>query len=596
MQPTLEILENIRKNSAKNPEEVFTRLYRYLLRQDIYFVAYKKLYANNGASTRGIDNDTADGFSEEKVARIIAALSDGTYQPKPVRRTYIKKRNGKLRPLGIPTFTDKLVQEVLRMLLEAVYEPVFLGCSHGFRLNRSCHTALKDIKNQFPGTKWFVEGDIKGCFDNIDHSVLIGIITKKVRDAKIIQLLHKILKAGYLENWKYNNTYSGTPQGGIVSPILANIYLHELDKFVMKMKAEFDQPKEAPYTPEYQRALQDVKNIRKRLNRCNDPDRKASLLIELKKARAVMLRTPAKSQTDKVLKYVRYADDFLIGVNGDKEDCENIKRRLSEFVSDVMKMELSAEKTLITHSASPARFLGYDVRVRRDNSIRHHASGFTQRTLSQKVELLIPIEDKLNRFLFDHGVIKQKDGVKKPCKRGQLIRLTDYEIVSSYNAELRGISNYYNIASNFCDLQYFAYLMECSCLKTLAAKHRCKTSKIRVMFQDGKGGWCIPHKTKYGDNPLYFARYRDSKATFDVKDRIANQTLYHLHSTTTFESRLKGKVCELCGTKTAEHYEIHHVNKVKNLKGKALWEVIMIAKQRKTMVVCRDCHKEIHRN
>jgi RNA-directed DNA polymerase len=190
-----------------------------LLRPDIYFEAYKNLYANNGAATRGVDNDTADGFSEAKIDKIIKSLSDETYTPKSVRRTYIDKGNGKKRPLGIPTFTDKLVQEALRMVLEAVYEPSFLDWSHGFRPNRSCHTALASLKKEFTGARWFVEGDIKGCFDNIDHAVLISMLNKKVKDARIVKLIYKFLKAGYMENWQYHNTYSGTPQGGIISPM-----------------------------------------------------------------------------------------------------------------------------------------------------------------------------------------------------------------------------------------------------------------------------------------------------------------------------------------------------------------------------------------
>ena len=169
MKSTMEILARIRQNSLEHPDEVFTRLYRYLLRDDIYFVAYKHLYSNNGAATKGINNDTADGFSESYIAKIIEKLKNGTYAPSPVRRVYIPKANGKTRPLGIPTFTDKLVQEVLRMILEAVYEPIFSDSSHGFRPNRGCHTALDTIKREWNGTTWFIEGDIKGCIDHINN-------------------------------------------------------------------------------------------------------------------------------------------------------------------------------------------------------------------------------------------------------------------------------------------------------------------------------------------------------------------------------------------------------------------------------------------
>lgn len=262
MQPTTAILERISRNSLGNKEEVFTKLYRYLLRPDIYFEAYKHLYANNGAATKGVNDDTADGFSEAKIERIIESLRNETYQPSPVRRVYISKGSSKnKRPLGIPTFTDKLVQEALRMVLEAIYEPVFLTVSYGFRPNRGCHTALKSIKREFNGARWFVEGDIKGCFDNIDHATLVGLLGNKIKDARIIKLIYKFLKAGYLENWQYQKTYSGTPQGGIISPLLSNIYLHELDKYVMKLKAEYDTPNVEGVTPEYREISNQIQRL-----------------------------------------------------------------------------------------------------------------------------------------------------------------------------------------------------------------------------------------------------------------------------------------------------------------------------------------------
>ena len=498
MKPTAAILDNIRRSSKKNKEETFTRLFRYLLRPDIYYLAYENLYANNGAATKGVNNDTADGFSEKKVERIIQSLKDGSYSPSPVRRTYIPKRNGKLRPLGIPTFTDKLVQEALRMVLEAVYEPIFLPSSHGFRPNRSCHTALKDIKHGYPGVRWFVEGDIKGFFDHIDHAVLVDLIGKKVKDARITQLLHKMLKAGYWEDWKYNRTLSGTPQGGIISPLLANIYLHELDKFIADMKAGFDKPKDRVFTPEYMHVAGRVHYISRLLKKEVDPMRIQTLLQEQKVLRAQMLRLPAKSQTDKRINYVRYADDFLIGVIGSKEDCVEIKARIKAFLADKLKLELSDEKTLITHSAEYARFLGYDVCVRRNSQVKNGGCGYSQRTLSNKVELNVPLTDKIEKYLFDRKAVKWANGALRPVHRGALVTMTDLEILMVYNAELRGICNYYCMASNFGKLGYFAYLMEYSCLMTLASKHKSSTAKMRKHYKDGRGGWCIPYETKQG--------------------------------------------------------------------------------------------------
>ena len=596
MKPTTEILARISQNSLANKEEVFTKLYRYLLRPDIYFVAYKNLYANNGAATKGVNEDTADGFSEAKIDSIIKALADETYQPMPVRRTYIQKKNNrkKLRPLGIPTFTDKLVQEVLRMILEAVYEPIFLDVSHGFRPKRSCHTALKQLRREFNGTRWFVEGDIKGCFDNINHTVLVGLLSNKIKDARITKLIYKFLKAGYLENWQYHKTYSGTPQGGIISPLLANIYLHELDKFVMKLKSEFDTPGVGQITPEYRELHNEIKRLSHRLTKVTGEEREM-VLAEYKPKRQKLMTIPCTAQTDKKLKYVRYADDFLIAVKGNREDCQWIKSKLAEFIGDTLKMELSEDKTLITHSSKCARFLGYDVRVRRSGKIKRGGPGHVKmRTLNGGVELLVPLNDKIRQFVFTKGVaIQKKDGSMFPVHRKYLVGLTDLEIVSVYNAELRGICNYYGMASNFCKLHYFSYLMGYSCLKTLASKHKTSLSKIIDKFNDGTGKWGVPYETKMGSKRRYFANYADCKGKGSATDYISNAAVVYGYAVNTLENRLKAKVCELCGTTESDHYEVHHINKLKNLKGKERWEIAMIAKHRKTLVVCRDCHRSI---
>lgn len=593
MKPTMEILTKLQENSKKNHDEVFTRLYRYLLRPDIYYVAYQHLYSNKGAGTKGVTDDTADGFSEIYIENIIEALKNEMYQPKPVRRTYIKKSNGKMRPLGLPVFTDKLIQEAIRMILEAIYEPIFSDYSHGFRPARSCHTALAQIKKEFTGARWFIEGDIKGCFDNINHAVLVEIINQKIKDARFLKLIRSFLKAGYMEDWKYHETYSGCPQGGIISPILANIYLNELDRHVMKIKKEFDVATKARYTPEYTKLVGLRQRLHNKIKNSNGIERE-KLIEEYKTATAQMLKLPAKQCDDKKIKYVRYADDFLIAVNGNRQDCEKIKQELTEFISTTLKMELSQEKTLITHSNTPARFLGYDVRVRRDQQIKPKGK-FKTRSMNNKVELSIPFKDKIEKFLFSNGIVKQRsdNGKLEPIHRPQLLNRTDLEIVTIYNAELRGICNYYGLASNFNKLIYFNYLMEYSCLKTLAGKHRSKVSKIRAMYKDGTGKWAVPYETKTGIKKMYFANYADCKGK-KFTDIVPQTAKNYSHDVTTLESRLKAKICEVCGYTESDRYEIHHVNKVKNLKGKSEWEKIMIAKRRKTIVVCHKCHMAIH--
>ena len=320
---------------------------------------------------------------------------------------------------------------------------------------------------------------------------------------------------------------------------------------------------------------------------------KSALLKLQKELRAELRKTPCASKTDKVMKYIRYADDFIIGVKGEKADCEQIKRQFSEFIGQTLKMELSEEKTLITHSSQYARFLGYDIRVRRDNTAKPHGTHI-QRTLKGKVELSVPFADKIMPFLFNKSVIWQlKDGTIEPIARKYLYACTDLEIVTAFNSELRGICNYYALASNFNRLSYFAYLMEYSCLKTIAGKHKSTSRKIVSKYQDGNGNWSIPYKTAKGEKRRGFANFMDCKNTGSFHEVIIDYAVLYASTRTTFDDRLSARVCELCG-KTDVSLEIHHVNKVKNLKGKEFWEQMMIAKKRKTIAVCKACHCQIH--
>ena len=594
MKPTTEILERIRKSSADHKDGVFTRLYRYLLRDDVYKIAYKNLYANQGAATKGTDNDTADSFSQEYIDKIIMELSSGTYEPKPVRRTYREKKNGKLRPLGIPSFKDKIVQDIIRMYLEAIYEPIFSDRSHGFRPGRSCHTALTQITKGFNGIKWFIEGDIKGCFDNIDHDVLLSILTRKIKDSRFINLIRKFLKAGYMEEWKYHATYSGTPQGGILSPILANIYLNELDMKIDEIKKAFDKPAKLKSTHEYSAKRWQIEKTEKAIKDCTNADEKAMLISELKKLRKELCQIPAKDQSDKKIVYVRYADDFLIGVNGTKEECQQIKSLLKEYLTEHLRLELSDEKTKITHSSDCARFLGYDVRVRRNNQLKKRSDGVIQRTLNLSVELLVPLKDKIERYMLDNKIaIIDKDGKFKPMHRNALVNNTDLEIVDNYNAQTRGICNYYSMASNFGRLDYFVYLMEYSCLKTLARKHQRSIGQMIDKYRYGKT-WAIPYETKSGKKYMPIVRFTDMRAKRKSRysqdiDKIVNPH----YGFNELDKRISAKKCELCGAENIA-FEIHHINKLKNLKGKELWEKVMISRKRKTLVVCKKCHYKIH--
>ena len=404
MKPTSEILERIEKCSSEHKDGVFTRLYRYLLREDIYYAAYQKLYANKGATTQGIDDDTADGFSDFYVKELIQSLRDGTYKANPVRREYIPKKNGKLRPLGIPSFRDKLLQEVVRMILEAIYEPVFDSHSHGFRPGKSCHTALRQISREFTGVVWFIEGDIQGCFDNINHEKLIEILSRKIKDSRFLNIIRQFLKAGYIENWKYNTTYSGTPQGGICSPILANIYLNELDRKLREISARFDKPRSATQTTVHYEASKELRRLSYWIDHTTEEEARKSLIQQYDAQAKAMRKLPYKPADNKRFTFVRYADDWLAGVCGTKAECESIKAEIAQFLSAELKLTLSEEKTLITHSSEKVRFLGYDISVRRSQKVKGHRmkNGLWRkcRTLNMKVALTIPHTEKIVKFMF----------------------------------------------------------------------------------------------------------------------------------------------------------------------------------------------------
>ena len=596
MKPTSEILERINKSSMEHKDGIFTRLYRYLLREDIYYAAYQKLYANRGATTNGIDDDTADGFSDKYVKTLIQELKDGSYRAKPVRREYIPKKNGKLRPLGIPSFRDKLLQEVVRMILEAIYEPVYDSHSHGFRPNRSCHTALRQISSEFTGITWFIEGDIKGCFDNIDHEVLIDILSRKIKDSKFLNVIRQFLKAGYIEHWVYNRTYSGTPQGGICSPILANIYLNEMDRKFEEIKLRFDSPRAAgeTKTQAYREMDKEMKKESYWIDHTSDFNDRERRLSRYKALRKEIRKLPCYPQNHKKFTFVRYADDWLVGVCGSKEDCIALKAEIAEFLRDELKLTLSEEKTLITHSSKEVRFIGYDISVRRSQEVKGHkmknGKWRKSRSLNLKVALTIPHLEKIEHFLFaKKAVIQTKDGKLKPVHKSALLNMSDSEIVEHYNAEMRGLLNYYNLAVDYHTLDYFCYLMEYSCLKTIANKHKSSVRKVIRKYKDGKT-WSVPYETKSGTKRVRPVKIADCKRG-EASDIVFQRKRYNFKST--IRQRLNAGVCELCGKKHADLYEVHVVRNLKEL-GDSDWELAMKKLRRKTMVVCSDCHNRIH--
>lgn len=600
MRNPINMLSSLQSHSSDR-SYTFERLYRNLYNRELFLLAYQNIYASQGNMTKGTDGKTIDAMSLNRIDGIIASLKDESYQPQPSRRTYIPKRNGKMRPLGIPSFDDKLVQECVRLLLEAVYEGSFAKTSHGFRPKHSCHTALSQVQVCFTGVKWFVEGDIKGFFDNINHEVMIGILAERIKDERFLRLIRKFLKAGYLEDWQYHNTYSGTPQGGIISPILANIYLDKLDQYMEELKKRFDKGSARAVYPETYELEKKRGVLAKKLHNTNSEEEKQVLTEKIREIDREKLTIPYSDPFDtsfKRLQYVRYADDFLVGVIGSKDDAIAIKEQVKAFVADTLMLELSDEKTLITHSEKRARFLGYDIYVRRSSATKKDKAGRLCRHLNGTACLEMPTE-LMRKKLLEYGAmtiektVYGKDNWKAKA-RYYLKDNDDLEILDQYNSEIRGFRNYYRIANNAAHASSFGYIMQYSMFKTFATKYRTTMRRVigklrigknfGVRFADKKG----KTKTRLFYNEGFARKPLQKNAVVDV---IPKTAMYS--SETSLMARLSARQCELCG-KTDCEIEIHHIRKLKDLKGKSYWERFMIARNRKTLALCVDCHKKLH--
>jgi len=560
-------------------------LYRQLFNPQLYLLAYGRIYSNHGAMTPGVTQETVDGMSLGKIGHIIDALRHERYRFEPVRRVYIPKRHGKRRPLGLPTWSDKLVSEVVRLLLEAYYEPIFSDRSHGFRPGRGCHTALREVVNTWTGTTWFIEGDISDCFGSLDHEIMIKILAENIYDNRFLRLIHTMLTAGYLEDWIWGATLSGAPQGGVASPILSNIYLHKLDTFV-----------ETVLIPNYTRGTRRASNpAYKKIDNVIGRARKRGDRTTVRELHKRQRSLPSRDSHDpgfRRLKYIRYADDHLLGFTGPRAEAEEIKQRLAAFLREDLKLELSHEKTLITHARTgAAKFLGYEI------TVQHGDSKLTgdRRMVNGKIGLRVPrpvITAKCVPYL--------RRG--KPAHRSHLINRDDHDIVAIYGAEYRGIVQYYLLAGDVYRLRRLEWVTKTSMLKTLAAKHHSTVSKmaarhkttietphgLRTCFEvrverDGRN----PLVARFGGIPLK----RQKNAV--INDHVPGQVTYPRKE---LIRRLLTGRCEIC--KQKDNVQVHHVRKLADLgqprPDQPAWAQLMAKMRRKALVVCILCHDQIH--
>jgi group II intron reverse transcriptase/maturase len=561
------------------------RVYRHLFNRDLYLMAYGKIYHNAGALTPGSTPETADDMSLRKIDAIIEAVRYERYRWTPTRRVYIEKKHStKKRPLSMPTWSDKLLQEVIRLILESYYEPQMSQYSHGFRPGKGCHTALQDIDRTWLGTTWYLEGDIRACFDSLDHQILLDTLAKKIHDGRFLRLIRELLQAGYLEDWKYSATLSGAPQGGIVSPILSNIYLTKLDNYIEDtlIPAHTKGTKRQP-NPKYQALLNEAARLRRKGQH-----------QEAKEVRQRAQQLPSVDPEDpeyRRMKYVRYADDWLVGFTGSRAEVEEIKRQIGTFLRDGLKLTLSEEKTLITHARTEAaRFLGYHISTMQANTYRPHG----KRYVNGKVELRMPedvLKQKCERYL-KHG---------KPIHRTELETETAYSIMSRYQSEYRGLVEYYQMANNLNRLGHLRWIMEQSLTKTLAAKLKISVSQVYKRYRtthivDGR-----PYKglavlvEREGKQPL-IAKWGNIPLRRETRAILNDQPGQVWTGHTELEKRLLADTCELCGSH--DRISVHHIRALKDLhqKGrreKPRWMHVMASRRRKTLIVCWSCHMDI---
>ena len=563
------------------------QLYRQMFNKDLYLLAYGNIYSNHGAMTPGASAETADGMSEDKIDQIIELMRQEKYRFAPARRIYIPKKNGKLRPLGLPPWPDKLTGEVVRLILEAIYEPRFSGRSHGFRKGYGCHTALRHIRDAWTGTVWLIEGDISDCYGSMDHEILLTILAETIHDQRFLRLIRNMLTAGYLEDWDYRQTPSGVPQGSVVSPILSNIYLDKLDKFVgQELIPQYTRGERRAPNPAYRETESQLEKARRRGDRAAARD--------LTQQRRSLPKGDPADPGYRRLFYCRYADDHLLGFTGPRAEAEEIKAKLAAFLRETLGLELNAGKTLITRARSqPARFLGYHVIAQHCNTKLTRG----RRSANGKIALRVPpdvIEAQCARYR-QHG---------KPWHRSRLQNLTDYDIVRTCGAEYQGVVNYYLLAQDVSRLGKFRWHAETSMLKTLAAKHKSTVTKMATKHKTKvitKGGprTCFEARlTREGKEDLV-ARFGGITLRQDRRAVITDPApVRHAYPRKELIYRLRKRWCELC--EIGATVAVHQVAGLKHLgktgPGQPAWAALMARMRRKTLIVCAACHDHIHAN
>ena len=595
----LDRLEVIKKLSEKCEKWIHKDLFRLLHNDEIWILAYENIKNNQGATTPGVDGLTFDGISFDALKRIQESVCSEQYQFQPVKQVFIPKSNKKLRPLGIPSAKDKIVQEVIRIILNAIYEPNFDSNSFGFRPKLGTHQALQHIEKTFRWVDWIIEGDILSAFPSIDHQILCKILEKRIGDSRFMRLIKKSLKCGVKQGRFLSYSPIGIPQGSIVSPILANIYYHELDLWVRKKAKELHVPisKTKPRSQEYKNLEHLISKSSKELKKLSKDSQEYKSTVKFLKLKRMERYSVSSLKEEKIeIKYVRYADDWMLGVKGDFRLASQLKEEIGEFLQTFLNQKMHPDKTKITDlRAGKATFLGYEIYLPKKKGLCVFINKGT-RTIRRTNPVLrfdIPLDRLLSRMI-DRGYIVRNEKGIRPISKQSYSTLEDETIVSHFRAVWIGLSNYYSGCTNLGKLQYIYYLLKFSCAMTLAHRHR---MSVRSVFTKYTKELKV-HKNKGSNSTDSKIVTFPNRTTWTIKNRKWQINPFFIDPFRIFANRISisklGCACVFCESRiNIEMHHIHHVRKRGSRDSGFQGERNLF--QRKQIPLCRICHQNVHK-